>query len=933
MKPAHLVRAFTTLLIVLSSLSGCGEKTADPSSTVWPEETMECRPWTYWWWMGSAVDKENITANLEDYAASGLGGVHIIPIYGVQGNENNDIQYLSQDWMVMLKHTVSEAHRLGLGVDMTLGTGWPYGGPQVSSEIAASKVVIEPHVLESGTVWEFEFGDSIPLAVAAYGSDGEINDLSDSINPGTATVRWTPPADGWTVYTVGLTGTGQQVKRAAPGGEGNVMDYFSADAMTKYLSRFDEAFSPMGRDTGIRAFYSDSYEVYGANWTKGLFSAFTERRGYDLTRYLPALLGKGDPDQVARVRHDYNETVSDLLLDEFTHPWVLWSHRHGSLTRNQAHGSPGNLLDLYAAADIPETEAFGSSGFPIPGLRVDRDMPEHFGKPDLLVQKFASSAAHVTGRPFVTSESCTWLGEHFKVALSQVKPQIDELFVSGINHVLYHGTAYSPKEAPWPGWLFYASTNFAQSNTFSPHFPYLNKYIARCQSFLQAGEPANDILLYWPVHDTWRKEADEDLLHHFQVHNAIEWLYATPFHDAAHRMWNRGYTFDYLSDRMLMELDTDGGQIVAPGGAYRVIVVPGCRFMPVETLKRLTELVERGATVIFTEGLPEDVPGMPQKDGRAEFQKLLGRLAMKQSGDAFAKKSLGLGSVILGEDLENILTALDIQREAMVDDGVSFVRRRTSWGYDYFLTNLGSGTCDGWVRLGVKASSAILFDPMTGKSGTAQLKKGESDWPQVYVRLVPGGSIILRTLDRGTPDISRWPSLTENGGAIDVTGPWTVTFTEGGPTLPAPVTTDRLQPWTEFEGDGYTSFSGTAVYATTVTIPPDSGDMWRLELGEVRESARVFINGAEAGVCFSLPYNLNIGNLLKPGENKLEIEVVNLPANRIADLDRRGIKWKIFEDINFVSIKYAEFDASGWPVETSGLCGPVKLVPLGEENK
>src|SRR5690606_8378845 len=158
-----------------------------------------------------------------------------------------------------------------------------------------------------------------------------------------------------------------------------------------------------------------------------------------------------------------------------------------------AHGSPGNLLDLYALADIPETEIFGSSGFPIPGLRVDGLPNSH--PPDPLVIRMASSAAHVAGKPLVSSESCTWLGEHFRVALSQAKPELDQLWTAGVNHVFYHGIAYSPPDAPWPGWLFYASTNFAPSNPQWPHFKALNAYVARVQSALQSGSPDNDVLL------------------------------------------------------------------------------------------------------------------------------------------------------------------------------------------------------------------------------------------------------------------------------------------------------------------------------------------------------------------------------------------------------------------------------------------------------
>lgn len=136
------------------------------------------------------------------------------------------------------------------------------------------------------------------------------------------------------------------------------------------------------------------------------------------------------------VKQDYHQTLSELLYEGFTTTWTDWARSKGYKTRNQAHGSPGNLIDLYALSDIPETESFGSSRFSIPGLRVDKYYDvERFGTPNPLAMKFASSAANLTGKMLVSSETTTWLANHFHVALSQVKPQIDELFTGGINHI------------------------------------------------------------------------------------------------------------------------------------------------------------------------------------------------------------------------------------------------------------------------------------------------------------------------------------------------------------------------------------------------------------------------------------------------------------------------------------------------------------------
>src|SRR5690606_26545302 len=192
-----------------------------------------------------------------------------------------------------------------------------------------------------------------------------------------------------------------------------------------------------------------------------LFDFFRERRGYDLRDQAAALAGEGDAEIVGRVRSDYRQTMDEMVLENLVERFTGFAHAHGSLTRNQAHGSPGVLLDLYAASDIPEPE--------ISGPRDGSDAAP-------LISKLASSAAHVAGKPRASAESMTWLGEHWTVSLDEVKQAVDGLFVSGINHVFFHGTAYSPDDAPWPGWLFYASTQFNDRNAFWRDIPALNQY-------------------------------------------------------------------------------------------------------------------------------------------------------------------------------------------------------------------------------------------------------------------------------------------------------------------------------------------------------------------------------------------------------------------------------------------------------------------------
>jgi len=933
-------------MVVLVTAQGAGAEPAErpPGREVaqgdvnsepfgWPVATRVCRPWTYWWWMGNAVDRENMARVLELYREAGMGGMTIVPIYGVKGREDAYLAYLSPEWMTMLEFTVATADRLDLGVDMSTGTGWPFGGPQVGPDEAAAKLDVQVIETAPGEQIDLPAEGPMPQAVVAVSGAGEFVDLTSAwarLGSGTGTsrskTRSLVPVPGF-VYIVRQLPTGQQVKRAAPGGQGNVLDPYSTASLRRYLERFDAAFAGYGAPKP-RAQYHDSFEYYHTNWTDDFLAAFRDRRGYDLLPHLPALLDDAPDDTAARITSDYRETVAELLLDYIT-AWADWSARLGCETRNQAHGSPGNILDLYAAATIPETEIFGASGFEIPGLRTDPDFQGD--RPSPLMIKFASSAAHVAGKPLIASESCTWLAEHFRESLAQAKPEIDQLFAAGVNHVFYHGIAYSPPDDPWPGWLFYASTHFGPSNTIWRDLPALNAYIARCQSVLQSGAPDNDVLLYFPMYDIWHDAAAGATLRPLQVHNISGWLACGGLGVVARLFWERGYGFDYVSDRLLASVTADGEGLRAPGGAYRVLVLPPCRFLPLETLRKVFELARSGATVIALEALPSSAPGYADFERRqAEYDRLVGDLAFADTNTPGVREArLGAGRILVGADCEALLTAAGVRREVVADAGVRFIRRRHDAGCHYFLTNLGDHTLDGWVPLGVQARSAVLLDPcFVDRAGVAAVRTLPDGGTACYLQLAPGESLVLRTFTEREVAGRAWPyrRVLEDRPAVAPATPWRVTFIEGGPDLPPGFETNRLASWTT-RGGAAETFAGTARYETTFELPEDGAADWLLDFGRVCESARVYVNGAHVGTLFSLPFRLFIGEFARPGKNSLAVEVTNLAANRIRDMDRRNVAWKKFHDANFVNIRYKPFDASDWPLLDSGLLGPVRLLP------
>ena len=950
----------------------------------WPAITAQTRPWTRWWWMGNAVNQQDLVTNLELYKAAGLGGLELTPIYGVKGYESQFISYLSPQWMNLFTYTLQKARQLGLGVDMSTGTGWPFGGgPLIDTAYACKDFVWKTWSLKAGeslqdtvrfmqealvhtdgtlkpaidqlvepvfankdlqalALFQVRWARPLPLqALMAYSTDGRILDLTDKVDAA-GQLKWRAPAGAWTLYAIFQGWHGKMVERAAPGGEGNVIDHFSTAALKKYLSRFDTAFAGHTL-TGLRAFFNDSYEVDDArgqsNWTPDFWKWFQQYRGYDLRLHLPALLGKDTRENNERVLCDYRETISDLLLDKFTRPWRTWAQGKGAIVRNQAHGAPANILDLYAASDIPETE--GS---------------------DVYRYKFATSAAHVRGKRLASSESVTWLNEHFLSSLSDVKSALDNYLLGGVNHIFYHGTAYSPKSETWPGWLFYASVHFTPNDPSWQNFSTLNQYVARCQSFLQQGVSDNDVLLYYPIYDSW-SDPGHDLLKHYDRMEPE--FTGTGFAECASILQREGVAYDYISDKQvqqstvlpLMQTGVKGSQTVgvharirtSGGGTYQTILLPDNRYISGEAFEKLIHLAEQGALILIYKQLPTDVPGWGKlTQRRTSFLQSAGRLHFAGLGDGIQKAVIGKGAFMMGSDLNVLLKVAKIRREPMVTDSLEFVRRAYSQGNYYFIVNKSSGKWEGFVPLATEFKEAALFNPMEGKNGLASQREAKADGrptgggrKEVYLQLSPGETVIVQAsrsnLASAMSNPPTYPYVQPAGEPIEINGEWKVEFIEGGPELPSSIRVDHLGSWTNLEGDAVKTFSGTAKYTISFPRPSARGNLWGwlLDLGKVDVTAQVFLNGHKLVTLIGPYYRVEIPASDIRDRNDLEVRVSNGMANRIEDMDRRGIIWKKFYNYNFPAHarenrnpKDGLFDASGWKPFESGLSGPVTLTPL-----
>lgn len=928
----------SNLLITLFFCGALSTFAQETSGSPWPKSTNINQPWARWWWMGSAVDKPNLKKSLTDFYKAGIGGVEITPIYGVKGEENNFIDYLSPKWMEMLDYTIHIADSLHMQVDMVLGTGWPYGGSHVTLPYAASKLIVEKYSIKKNETFDKNIvvtnsKEKVPaelLYVVAYASDGTYINLTDQLKKNKVNtkdkgiegnpvalpnlskpnkLKWKAHKTDYTIYAVFSGKTGQEVKRAAPGGKGYTLDHYSEEALNAYVVPFNTAFK--GREGKIRAIFNDSFEVYGTDFTPNFFEEFKALRGYDLKKQLPLLLNETDNEASNRIRSDYRQTIGDLLLNKFDKSWTKWAHSKNFKTKLQAHGSPGNLIDLYASADIPECETFGSMPFDIPGFRREKeDIRE--GDADPVMLKFSSSAAHISGKNLVSSETFTWLREHFKTALSQCKPEVEDLMLNGVNHVFLHGSTYSPTRAAWPGWQFYASVNFNSNNSIWEDAPALFSYISNCQSLLQQGKSDNEILLYWPIFDTWDKYQKGNLFFQFKIHSLSEWLYDTSFYDTTKSLIKKGYGVDFISDNFIADAKVMNGKIVLPGGSFKSLIIPSCKKMPLATLQKLIELKKAGGAIIF-EGLPESVPGFNDfKKQEENLQNLLTANAalIQPASDIF-------------KALENV----QLYPEKLVETGLKYTRRDIDGEKIYYLVNHTPQTIDTFIPLQIGNKEVVIFDPLTRAYGNAIVTKN-ANTTLVKLKIEPGQSYFLKT--ENTASQKKWQYYEPVANAISLKGNWKIAFDKGGPELPANATVSTLESWTKLSPDA-AAFSGTATYTLEFDKPNSKADQWSLNLGDVRESAKVWLNDEFIGTAWSVPYQLHIKKL-KSGKNILKVQVTNLSANRIRDKELKGEEWKIFYEINMVDKDYKKFDATKWELMPSGLLGPVTITPLKQEN-
>lgn len=875
-----------------------------------------------WWWFGPAVTKAEIEREMRLMKAGGIGGFEVQPVYPLALDDQTagikTLPFLSDEFIEALRFTAEKARELGLRFDLTLGSGWPYGGPTVPVTEAAGRLRVERVKLAEGVrrvqIPGIGIGEKL-LAVFLARAEGNqfapdsLRELTD-IKEGAV---WLPERLAGPLevqfYIAGRTG--MQVKRPAIGGEGFVLDHLSRTATDNYLKRVGDRLMQAFGNRPPFAIFCDSLEVYNADWTGDFLEEFQKRRGYDLKPWLPALAGDIG-SRTAGIRRDWGRTLTELLNERFLAPLHEWAERNRTLLRIQDYGVPAATISSNAYADLPEGEGAQWKS--------------------LSATRWASSASHLYGRAVTSSETWTWLhSPAFRATPLDVKAEADRHFLQGINQLIGHGWPYTAEGVDYPGWRFYAAGVFNEKNPWWIVMPDIAAYLQRLSFLLRQGQPANDVAVYLPNDDAWAQLTNGNP-------HMIEALRERLGANLIPRLLEAGYNFDVFDDDAFRQVGrVEGGSLALGGQRYKVVILPAVERIPADMLQRLDAFARGGGVVIATRRLPAEAPGFQATAGDHQQVSALSRRLFE--GEAAAGRFVADENKQLAETLARGLRP-DVALSPAVPE-IGHLHRRTGDADIYFLANTDNVAHQTKATFRVAGMQPEWWDPMTGAIGPAAVAERGPDTITVALDLEPYGSRVLVFSRRPRPAEPAAPTSGAGQTDIELSADWRVTFGDR-----AAVRMERLRSWTDEESTRY--YSGPVTYEKVFTLSgsagrqgvrimldfgegtpvappppsPRSNGMRALLEGPVREAAVVSVNGRRAGAVWCPPYRLDVTGFLQPGENRLRIVVGNTAINHMAG--------RALPDYRLLNLRYGErFQPQDMdkvlPV-SSGLLGPIRLV-------
>jgi hypothetical protein len=875
-----------------------------------------------WWWFGPAVTNAGLEREMRLMKAGGIGGFEVQPVYPVvldsAATGTRTLPFLSPEFLDALRFVSETSRQLGLRMDLTLGSGWPYGGPQIDIEQAAGKLRVERAKVASGTpripipdvgAGERLIGAFLIPAGSAPVPPTPARELT-AIAGGAVTV----PSDAGTPADVLFfisSRSGMMVKRPAIGAEGYVLDHYDRASLDRYLDAVGERLLKVFGPTPPYAIFCDSLEVFESDWTPRLLDEFRARRGYDLRPHLPALVLDSDPTSSA-VRHDWGQTLTELADERFLAPLGAWAQRHQTRLRVQAYGIPPITIGSAALVDLPEGE--GAQWRSVHSAR------------------WAASAGHLYDRPVVSSETWTWLhSPAFRATPLDVKAEADVHFLQGVTQLVGHGWPYTAEGMPYPGWRFYAAAVFNEKNPWWTVMPDVSLYLQRLSFMLRQGRPVNDVALYLPNDDAWARFAPG------RVGTMIEALSERVGPTVIGRILDAGFGLDFFDAGVLAGIGRVEGNTLALGSnRYRAVVLPNVERIDELALRQFEAFVRNGGVLVATGRLPALAPGfLATASDHATIVAAVDRLFHGPAAPAvFVEDDSRLAEALVSRIQPDMRLAVPLP-------DVGFVHRRTSFADVYFVANTSNLPVRTSAAFRAEAGRVEAWEPLSGRTSAVAARRvtGQAG-VTVDVELPPYGSRLYVLVPGSAAKPPRASAQRPAAPlSVNISSAWTVSFGPGAPTS----RWDRLRSWTD--DDATKHFSGVATYEKVVDLAPSMlrrGWVLELDLGDakalpaggprdrfqarldppVREAAVVFVNNQRAAAVWCPPYRLDVTAFVRPGPNTIRIEVANLAINHMAGV--------ALPDYRLLNLRYGtRFEPQDMdkvrPIP-SGLLGPVRMV-------
>lgn len=933
------------------------EKTDGPLKAGFINPPVDARPRGCWCWVDGNVDTGRLTVELQEAWAKGMGGYDIWDISPVVDEKNvvpDGPLFMGEKSLDAIVHAIKKAGRFGLDIGITYSSGWNAGGPWISPEhstmglFRSFKTVTGPgifnEVLEfpdlpdkfsANNRWIKRNDNGLPvyfkdIAVLAFpfSENKIIEDTSQILNltafmQDNGKLKWEIPPGKWVIARYVCTNTGQMLISHSANSAGPMIDHFSAEATEAHIMYFIEKLEKkLGSldKTALKYLYGDSYEVRGDLWTPLMQEEFKHLRMYDLTPFLPVFDGYViiSDDITERFRFDYRQTLSDLIINNHYAKARQICRKHGLEFVAEAAG-PGMPVHN---CPFESLKSSGVLSWPRGEFWYKHTQSPDYPKDILQVIKGVACASHIYDQKYVEAESftTTWLWQD---GPGDLKPVADRAFCEGLNRIIFHTSPHVPASAGRPGWIYSFGTIINSTLIWWPKSKPFMDYLARCSYMLQQGNFAGDLLYFYG-----------DSAPNFVPPKSTDPNFIT------------GYDYDYINaEQLINRLDVRNGKLFLPHGQeYELLVLPESRFMSLEVIQKLEELIRKGAVVIGPR--PEGTNGLYNYKGISNKVKgIANRIWGNCDGTTILENNFGKGKIIWGKKVPEILKERNILPDFQADLGIrpeelDFIHRITDEADIYFIRNTTSGPFyfEGVFRISGKIPE--IWDPLTGKTDECHLYTSADGQTRIPLYLDQAGSVFIVFARQSAihatdlkingqivfplnnhdalpeikyqsgiiPDIfpvlfrtdwlasgsASYSARLSDGNNIEIKtiapsgpvileGPWMVTF---GSDRYAPDSAifDNLISWSNSSVPGIQFFSGIASYHNSFEL--DSSVLKGqqaiiLELGKVQEVAEVLTNGKDAGILWCSPYKTDITSYVRPGRNIMVVEVANVWTNRL----------------------------------------------------